>query len=108
MKSYPRAMRQVWLIAGLVLVAVVWRQPFAAGCTVTPAYPGGIPQTGQTACYDGTGVVIPCPGSGQDGELRPGVSWPVPRFIDHGNGTVTDRLTGLMWAKEADLIAGTF
>jgi len=27
------------------------------------------------------------------------VAWPVPRFTDHGNGTVTDNMTGLMWVK---------
>ncbi len=30
-----------------------------------------------------------------------------PRFIDHGNGTVTDNLTGLMWTKNAQQIPGT-
>jgi hypothetical protein len=29
---------------------------------------------------------------------------PDPRFIDHGDGTVTDYLTGLMWTKDAQLI----
>ena len=27
----------------------------------------------------------------------------IPRFIDHADGTVTDNLTGLMWAKNADI-----
>lgn len=27
---------------------------------------------------------------------------PVPRFIDNNNGTVTDKLTGLLWTKDAD------
>ena len=33
-----------------------------------------------------------------------GVAWPVSvptRFTDHGNGTVTDKLTGLMWLMDA-------
>ena len=29
---------------------------------------------------------------------------PEPRFIDHGDGTVTDNLTGLMWTKDAQQI----
>ena len=37
---------------------------------------------------------------GQDGNLRKGIAWPVPRFIDNNNGTVTDALTGLIWLKE--------
>jgi len=47
--------------------------------------------------------VISCPGTGQDGDIQAGVPWPSPRFIDHGNDTVTDNLTGLMWTKDANL-----
>jgi hypothetical protein len=28
-----------------------------------------------------------------------GVPWPIPRFSDNGDGTVTDALTGLIWLK---------
>ncbi len=28
--------------------------------------------------------------------------WPVPRFTDNGDGTVTDNLTGLIWLKDAN------
>jgi len=38
-----------------------------------------------------------------DGDLRKGVAWPFPRFVDHLDGTVTDKLTGLMWTKTAGL-----
>lgn len=31
------------------------------------------------------------------------MDWPSPRFTDHGDGTVTDHLTGLMWAKDANI-----
>ncbi len=34
----------------------------------------------------------------------PGVSWPSPRFTDNGDGTVTDKMTGLMWIKNANAI----
>lgn len=47
----------------------------------------------------------PCAGTGQDGEYRKGASWPSPRFVDHGDGTVTDRLTELMWLKDANCMA---
>lgn len=56
-------------------------------------------ETGQTKCYDASGTEISCTGTGQDRETRPGIAWPSPRFTDHGNGTVTDNLTGLMWTK---------
>jgi len=62
-----------------------------------------LPQTGQTTCYDTAGSVIPCAGTGQDGEIQAGVAWPEPRFIDNGNDTMTDNLTGLMWAKNGNL-----
>lgn len=60
--------------------------------------------TGQFECYDATGAttdIVPCAGSGQDGELQPGVSWPSPRFTDNLDGTVTDLLTGLVWLGDA-------
>ena len=31
---------------------------------------------------------------------------PSPRFIDYGDGTVTDKLTGLMWTENAQQISG--
>jgi hypothetical protein len=62
-----------------------------------------LPQTGQTKCYDSSGIEINCACTGQDGEIQGGVPWPSPRFADHGDGTVTDHLTGLMWTKDANL-----
>ncbi len=61
-----------------------------------------LPKTGQTTCYDMSGTVIPCAGTGQDGEIQAGVPWPNPRFTDNSNGTVTDNLTGLMWTKDGN------
>jgi quinol monooxygenase YgiN len=66
------------------------------------AVAGRVPKTGQTLCYDVRGKEIPCKGTGQDGEYRAGAVWPTPRFNDNYNGTVTDRLTGLIWLKNAD------
>ncbi len=60
---------------------------------------GTVPQTGQSQCWDQSGNLIDCAGSGQDGELQKGVAWPQPRFIDNGDGTITDMLTGLMWEQ---------
>jgi len=65
-----------------------------------------LPQTGQTKCYNASGTEIPCAGTGQDGELQMGVEWPEPRFTVSGD-CVTDNLTGLMWAKDANLPNGT-
>jgi hypothetical protein len=54
--------------------------------------PAPVARTGQTAIY----------AAGDDGALRPGAAWPVPRFTDNSNGTVTDSLTGLIWLKNAN------
>jgi len=64
-----------------------------------------IPQTGQTLCYDLTGLEILCEGTGQDADLHAGVLLPTPRFIINGDGTVTDRLTKLVWLQDADRFA---
>jgi hypothetical protein len=37
--------------------------------------------------------------AGDDGAYQIGTPWPNPRFIVNGNGTITDRLTGLMWEQ---------
>jgi len=39
---------------------------------------------------------VPCAGTGQDGELQKGLG---PAYVDNGDGTITDRNTGLMWEK---------
>jgi hypothetical protein len=71
------------------------------------APPAPVPKTGQTACYNTSGTVISCAGTGQDGESKAGLTWPNPRFTDNANGTVTDNLTGLIWLKNANCFSGT-
>jgi hypothetical protein len=64
-------------------------------------------RSGQTTCYLITGQVIACPNTGEDGELHRGALWPVPRFTNNGNGTVTDNLSGLIWLRNANCAGGT-
>jgi len=54
-----------------------------------------IPRSGQTVSYH----------PGDDGDLQMGKVWPNPRFTDHGNGSCTDHLTGLMWTTDGNLMA---
>jgi hypothetical protein len=54
-------------------------------------------KTGLTSCYTNSGTSIECAGTGQDGEYQYGIEPPDPRFVDNVDGTITDRLTGLMW-----------
>ncbi len=54
--------------------------------------PAPVWRTGQEASY----------WFGDDGDERFGLVWPAPRFVESGD-CVIDRLTGLMWAKNARL-----
>ncbi len=65
-----------------------------------------VPRTGQTGCWDASGVAIACTGTGQDGDKLKGVANPSPRFTA-ANGTVTDNLTGLIWLQNADCANAT-
>ena len=58
-----------------------------------------IPATGQTTCWDGTGVLVSCDGTGQDGDTLRGSPL---TYADNGDGTITDLNTGLMWEKKSD------
>ena len=42
-----------------------------AACEAQPA--AAVPQTGQTTCWDTSGNVITCAGTGQDGDIQAGV-----------------------------------
>ena len=57
-------------------------------------------KTNQTKCYDSAGKEITCAATGQDGELQKGAAWPSPRFVDYGDQTIGDNLTGLIWTKD--------
>ena len=54
-----------------------------------------LPATGQTTSYY----------PGDDGDLQKGIPLPANRFTDHGDGSATDQLTGLMWVTDANLIS---
>jgi hypothetical protein len=66
-----------------------------------------LPQSRQTQCYDTSGNIIACAGTGQDGAMRMGASWPDPRFSVNGD-CVTDNLTGLIWVKSPDSTTRTW
>ena len=79
-----------------------------------------VAKTGQTQCWDATGTLIDCAGTGQDGQYQAGIdpvvaptccgttnayntpAWTGVRFTDNGDGTVTDNLTALIWLKNAN------
>ena len=85
---FSKNLAPVWI--GILCIAsafLMGQEPW--GPTGPPA---PVAKTGQTTSY----------ATGDDGDLQKGVAWPVPRFTDNGDGTVTDNLTGLVWTKDAD------
>ncbi len=77
-----------------------------------------VPKTGQTQCWNEDRVIIGCTGTGQDGEYQMGGNTVAPadhddwhpfllsdnpnRFNDNHDGTVLDKVTGLIWLKNAN------
>lgn len=60
----------------------------------------------------GTGLYVNNGGisslAGDDANLQKGVPLTSPRFIDKGDGTLADTVTGLTWLKRANCISGTW
>src|SRR5437773_1945670 len=101
-------MKRTLCVVGLAALCLTWVAPAAAQCgtttttsTTTTTLMTGcpLPATGQTTCWDSSGNVIPCAGTGHDGDLRKGAPL---AYVDNGNGTITDVNTGLMWEKLSD------
>ena len=55
--------------------------------------------TGQTQCWNSSGTLVACAGTGHDGELQTGLA---RAYTDNGDGTISDERTGLTWEKLAD------
>ena len=81
----------------LLLAVVVLMGFFLLSASIVWAGTVRLAKTGQTTSYR----------TGDDGYHQKGVASPSSRFTDNGDGTVTDNLTGLMWAKNANLASGT-
>ena len=74
--------------------------PQSGGAQAAGSYP--IVDTGQTTCYDDSGVIT-CPAEGeafygQDAQFTGNP----PSYTDNGDGTVTDNVTGLIWQQSPD------
>ncbi|MBF0317838.1 MAG: DUF1566 domain-containing protein [Nitrospirae bacterium] len=87
--GYGRIMGR-WYFPLLLVVMVL-----LASVVVVNAASLNLPQTGQTTSY----------ATGDDGAIRAGVPWPEPRFTVNSEQTITDKLTGLMWTRNASVPA---
>ena len=102
-RMLPRAnpMLVALLVALIVLPGLASGAPGPSSAEATRP----VPRTGQTACFDADGQPVDFEGSGQDCEQQRGLPWPDPRFLQNGDGTVTDLLTGLMWLRDGHCLA---
>ncbi|MBF0565812.1 MAG: DUF1566 domain-containing protein [Nitrospirae bacterium] len=89
------------IVSVAALTVFIALAAFESSTTSASASTINLPQTGQTTCYDAGGNTIACAGTRQDGDIKAGVAWPNPRFTDNGDQTMTDKLTGLVWTKDA-------
>lgn len=74
---------------------------YAAGEKVGTLVGGGnfgLPKTSQTVVYK----------TNDDGTYQKGKPDAPPRFVDNGNGTITDNATGLMWVKDPSQLGGVW
>ena len=94
--------------------AAVFKQHFGRSLFKSRCPPDGpapMARTGQTKCYDESGVERACSlwhpeygmiRTGEDGDWQHGVQEPGERFTENEDGTVTDNVTGLMWLQNVD------
>lgn len=90
-KARGKGKREVWLSYLRASIRVVFFIVLLVSMSdIASADTVNLPKTGQTLPYH----------EGDDGNILAGTSWPHPRFMDNGDGTITDNLTGLMWLKD--------
>ena len=78
-------------------VFYVWPVRAGQSNSADLAFPSSIAKTGLSVSY----------ATGDDGSLQRGIAWPSPRFTTNKDTTLTDNLTGLIWAPNAGTPAFT-
>jgi hypothetical protein len=95
--------RSFWFVALLPVIMVTGI--VSVGNSASKDNTIKLPKTGQMTCYDSSGTVMSCTNTGQDGDLQKGVAWPNPRFSTNGDTSITDNLTGIVWAPNGNLMS---
>ncbi len=83
---YSSPLVNVWALAGKTFQAFSTKSGYLDSPVVSGVYSYPPLKTGETTSY----------GSGSDGDLKKGVA---RGYIDNGDGTVTDKATGLIWQR---------
>ncbi len=96
-KSTMRIPNNALFFVSILLFTVV-----SSGATQAAPRPSLLPDTGQSACYDGSGNAIACPSPGESMAQDGSYSINSPSIADNGDDTISDNNTGLMWQKEDD------
>src|SRR5262249_28330866 len=89
----------VYILSYLFLGSKPLPLPFCSTPECPPCPPGLLPASAQEKCYDEDGQEIPCDSAGspgQDAFFKSGCS-NEDRVVDNGDGTASDKCTGLMW-----------
>jgi len=89
MKNYKKTNKLMFLLFIIVFIALLsfWQETSNLWAQGVHSFRKALPDTGQTTVYS----------SGDDASyIKPN---PQMAYIDNGNGTVTDKYTGLMWKK---------
>ncbi len=91
-------------LAGTTCLSLGFAAGGTLGCAAGCGFDTGLctsqafPATGGTACSV-AGSVVPCAGTGQDGDARAGAPL---AYRDNGDGTITDLNTQLTWEKKSN------
>lgn len=91
----------IWTIAGKTLKAIATKTSLLDSPVLSGVFSYPPLKTGQTLCYDATGTLFSCAGTGQDGDIQSGVSksytGPTAHATFTSDYTTTDNATGLVW-----------
>ena len=91
----------IWSLAGKTIKAYAVKTGSTDSSVLSKVYSYFPLKTGQTLCYDSTGTLISCAGTGHDGDIQSGVSksytGPTAHATYTSDYTTTDNATGLVW-----------